>query len=178
MTGVTFEIDSARADAILNERTALLAAPRKTINRENFHDAVAVTAGEERYAAPLSMLAGVLPMRALGALPIGDKAVLGVLYERGEVWIVYSLSAIAGGAKPDPVAGIILLLRRAELRAGLLVDAGGEITSLDRRALSPIIDQAPDISRSIAKLTTPDGMVLIDEGAFWDRLKFAQRSTL
>ena len=174
MTRPAVSIDSARAAAILDERTARLAAGREDGAGEAqdlLKAAIVVSTGE-----PFRMIAAVLPGRPLHAIPVRDDAVIGAVHERGEIWIVFSLAALAGTAGTEGSSGRIILLRRRGHRAAIRVDVVVSTVALDRNVLSEITTEAEAAHAAIIRFATPDGLVVLDEAALSERLERPRRS--
>ncbi len=176
MRSDAFKIDACRADAILNERTALLASrPRADrVSDGRYINVAAISANGERFAFPMSMLAGVTAIRPKAWLPIKDSAVLGAIYERGNIWTVFDLAVIASGQAAASDGGKILLLRHGEEKAAVLVDEEIVIIRLDRASASPAGAERNNVS-SIVRLVFPDGLMLVDEDAVWRRFHSIKR---
>jgi chemotaxis signal transduction protein len=178
MTRPPAGMDLARAEAILDARTARLAAGASATPaaRRAMPDALIASAGGQRFALPFAMLAQVLPARPLHSLPLRDAAVAGAVHERGEVWIVYALAALTGAPEAGAGSGPILLLRGAGARAALTVNALEGTAAIDEaRLFEPGAKSAP-AGGGLVRQATPDGLMILDEAALRQRLEQTRRS--
>jgi chemotaxis signal transduction protein len=169
----SFEVDAARAAAILDARTAALAASVSRQDGERV-EVLRLAAGGERYAIPLGALAGVLTPRPLGALPASRKEIAGTLHERGDIWIVHDLALLLGASQAKAAPGAILLLRRDRRRAALAVE---RVEGLDRPLHAEFSKTGSDAAQSMIEGTTPDGLMLIEREALWRHPALAQRKS-
>lgn len=178
MTRSAFKIDPARAEEILDERTAALATrfDERTTEPEDVLSVLIVLAAGQRYALAFHMLASALPERALHPLPVEDDAVIGAVHERGELWIVYSLAAIVGATAAGGTSGRILLIERPGPRAAIMVDAVEGTAAIDRKALNEIGADDPSPGGALIRLAATSGLMVLDETALSDRLDLARRS--
>lgn len=178
MTRAPAGMDAARAEAILDARTAWLAAgaaATPTAARA-MPGALIASAGGQRFALPFDMLAQVLPPRPLHALPLRDEAVTGAVHERGQIWIVYALAALLGAMEAGAGSGPILLLRGAGRPAALQVDAlEGAATIDDATLFEPGRPGAP-ASGGLVRQATSKGLMILHEAALRERLEQTRRS--
>lgn len=178
MSEAAYNIDASRAEAILDARTEELArvSLRRREDAGDAREYLAVRAGEQRFALPFSMVAGVCAGRALNALPVREPAVIGALYERGEVWVAFSLGRLAGCDNAAEKDGRFILLRGAGRATALHVDALEGRTRIARGALSPLGPEDTRTAGAVVRLIGSDGMLVIDENAVLDRTNLLRRS--
>jgi len=164
----SFEFDLQQSAAVLDRRTAALASR----NNERLAEgrglmALIVRSRDERYALPLAAVVGVVRRRRLGALPVSGDALAGTLHERGEVWLVYRLSALLGlPSRGDSEEKVVILARHPSRRIAFCEDALDGFESLAHDAFSQPADtfhRDPTFIRGIAD----DGLMLIDDAALW-----------
>ena len=98
---------------------------------------VVVLAGQE-YAIPAAMVLGIRPHQLARPVPGSPSHIEGVLNLRGRIVPVVSLRARAGlaGACPSRDA-VTVLVESGDLAAGLVVDAVGEVLSVDTAGHEP-----------------------------------------
>lgn len=157
-----FAIDTVKAAAIIDSRTAMLAAGATPGKRKKRLEFLKLEIGAERYALPLKIAAAVVAGRALGPIVSRRPEIVGTLYERAEVWPVYSLRALLGaGEGAQGKTKTFLLLRHETRRVALAADRiealeGVERAHFAKTAAGPLVSGA-----------TPEGLMLIEEGALW-----------
>lgn len=178
MTRLPAGMDAARAEAILDARTARLAASAAVTPaaRRAMPGALIALAGGQRFALPLDMLAQVLPARPLHTLPLRDEAVTGAVHERGEIWIVYDLAALVGTPESHGGSRPILLLRGTDHRAALRIDALEGAATIDAATLFEPGGAGAPAGGGLVRKATPDGLMIVDETALRDRLEQTRRS--
>lgn len=156
----------AKAAAMLDERTAMLAGGARLLKKSvDRIDYLKLEAAAERYALPLAAVAGVLAARPLGPIVTRRSEIIGTLYERAEVWPVYSLPALLGaGASEAKEAAAILLLRHDSRRVALAVERIDGLESADLAQFSKTGMAAP---HSLVSGASTEGLMLIEEGALW-----------
>lgn len=162
-----FAIDARKA-AILDARTAMLAAGATAARqRDGRLEFLKIEVGGERYALLLKAVAGVIAARPLGPFRSARPEIIGTLYERAEVWPVYSLSALLGApAQADETAGAAenFVLLRHESRRAALAAGRIEFGGADNSDFSKMAAASPG---SLVSDAAADGLMRIDEGALW-----------
>lgn len=178
MTRSACSIDPARAEDILNARTAALAKglDESASKPEDTLKGMIVLAAGQRYALPFHMLVALLPARTLHALPVRDDTVIGAIHERGEIWIVHSLAAMAGADGSEESAGRILLLAHGGPWAALRVAAVEGVADIERNTLTQLSADVPSAAGALVRFTTPSGLMVVDERALSNRLALPRRS--
>lgn len=172
-----FEVNAALAAAIIAKRTEALEKQERSHARSADAFAACIFAlGEERFALPVAAVEAVIKARAFGAIPVADQRILGSLFERGELWIVFSLRALLGGARePKTVAGHLLLLHSDGRRAAILVDRVEEIASIKRGVFTSSAAADGAAGAPLVVATAPDGLMLLDGALLWSLVSGTQR---
>ncbi|MGE0408413.1 MAG: chemotaxis protein CheW [Amphiplicatus sp.] len=173
MSGVGFQVSARFAEAILDKRTAALARTDRATKPRLALPVCLLAQGGARYALPLSALTGVVPAGRLGALPVDAPQILGALFERNVVWLVYSLPKLLGGAQSaeDGVeTGFFVLLKSEDRRAALCVEDVEGTSVVDLDSLSAIAPANSSGDASFIRGATADGVMLIDKDALMRRL--------
>jgi len=119
------------------------------------------------------MLAGVLAGRRIVPMPVKDKSIIGAIYERGGIWVVYDFAALVGGNSHAEAAGALVLLCGRDSRAAVLVDSGTNIVRLKPESFSEIETNKPH--GAVARFVSGDGLLLVDESALWGRMGAKKR---
>lgn len=157
-----FTIDAGRAAAIVDARTTMLAAGATPGKRKKRLEFLKLEIGAESYALPLKAAAAVVAGRALGPIVSRRPEIIGTLYERAEVWPVYSLRALLGaGEGVEAKTKTFLLLRHETRRIALAADRIEALESVERAHFAKMV------AGSLASCATPEGLMLIEEGALW-----------
>lgn len=99
--------------------------------------------GSERYALPLSQVTSVQPEAPITRVPAATPLLRGVMNLRGALLAVVDLAAALGLSQPDRGKGHVLVVRCAELEAGLLVEQADEVVSLNANATEPRLATLP-----------------------------------
>ncbi|MEX0644602.1 MAG: chemotaxis protein CheW [Parvularculaceae bacterium] len=173
-----FEVGAKLAAAIIEERTNALAEQNKPgLLRASAMPFCMFRVGGERFALEIGAIEAVIKARPLGALPVEYATLLGSLFERGEIWIVYSLRALMGGApETDFSKGYLLLLLGDGRRSAIFVDHVEEIASLPSALFSSASDREPAADSLLVRGTAPDGRMLLCSAAIQSALSRSQRS--
>ncbi|MBI4493114.1 MAG: chemotaxis protein CheW [Chloroflexi bacterium] len=104
---------------------------------------LAFSAGSERYALPLDRVAGVQPEGPITRVPGATALVRGVMNLRGRLLAVVDLAAVLGLPVRPPGQGHVVVVRTADLEAGLLVDHADEILAVEPGAIEPRLSTLP-----------------------------------
>ena len=173
-----FEVGAELTAAIIAERTDALAkqfSPGPL--GEGASSVCMFRVGSERFALNVRAIEAVIKARPLGALPADNEKYLGTLFERGEIWIVYSLRALMGGAsEAEFTTGHLLLLQGDGRRAAIFVDHVEEVTSISRAMFSGSSEDESAAEKPLVRGTAPDGRMLLDPDAIRSVLSRKQRS--
>jgi len=120
-----------RAAQILERRTRALAARGAAAKPGAPPVTVLVcTLGGELYGIPLNAAAQVVPDAPCTALPGAPPALLGLIGQGGQVWILLDLALALGRAAPVAPGGHALLLRASPRPVALRVDRVAGVFSL------------------------------------------------
>lgn len=120
-----------RAAQILEERTRALAARGAMAAPSQTPVTVLVCAlGGELYGIPVAAAAQVVPDAPFTALPGAPPALLGLVGQAGQVWLLLDLALALGRAAPVAPGGHALLLRSSPRAFALRVERVAGVFSL------------------------------------------------
>jgi len=172
LTGVTFEGNEARANALLRERGSQLAkVPSDRHGETSLPRMLVFRAAGERFGLALKCANEVTPMPRAALLQKSPSGLLGIIHWRGEFVSMFSAAAVFGleGTASHP-EGDVIVLRDGEPRAALLVDRCEQINGFDPAKL-----QAPDRLRTrqagLFKGATSDAVFVVDDERLKARLQ-------
>ena len=168
----TIEDDSARAQALLRERSAQLAARQEdTTGGERLDRVLVFKAEQESFALALACTQEVTGFSVATNVPGANASILGIINWRGEFVTVFDLALVLELPKTeDQHLSKVIVIRSDEPRIALAIGAIDRIMELDMAAL-----QSPHELRSkharLFKGATEDGLLVLDENALLAKLK-------
>lgn len=159
------EPSPGRRAEILQARAAALAARRvRSPGAERSTPVLVVELAEERWALPLAALVAVVRGRPLGPVPGAGPTILGMLYERADIWVIHDLRLLLRLApSPGDGPGFLLLLRGMPRPTGLRVDRTGQIRRIDNMSPGPAQPSAERHSMVLG--STADAVPVLDAAA-------------
>lgn len=138
-------IDGAQADGLVAELALLKLRALRYARQDppisgDIRDAVVFTRGEGRYAALVTDLREIRPLRRLCRIPRASPIVPGVLYYRGEILSAHDLGRFLVEQQQLPDPPWVLVLEQKKQRLGLLADTILGIASicLERLSVLPV----------------------------------------
>lgn len=108
-------------EELLERRTQRARERVVVVEEERVHWVAEFPIGEERFAVPLEVLRGAVPLGMVTPVPLSSPEVIGILRFQGEIIAALSLASLLGvrGWREDPK--VLLVLERA----------GGQKVALD-----------------------------------------------
>lgn len=143
-----------KVDELLDERARSYGARKATrrTGRET-KQFLCFEIAAEKLLLPLHAVSGILAFRPLGPVPMARRDLLGTLYERGQIYSVYSIRTMLGhpeGPKPGSSARIVLLSGNNS-KAGLVADSVAGIRRFPAQSVADLQSGSGD-SRHIRGL--------------------------
>jgi purine-binding chemotaxis protein CheW len=163
-----FAVEGDRLQALLRERSRILAAPPAPSRRAASTDRLlAVQVGEERYGFDLERLAGVLAYGNCTPAPRAPRPLLGLTTARGDIWAVYDFGRLLGVGEDPSETGYVVLLRHGSRRIGLRVHRLERVHVLAHEDIRPATGASAASAAGLVAGVTPDGLIIVDMTALW-----------
>jgi chemotaxis signal transduction protein len=146
---------------------AVAAPAPKAVPAQAQESVVVFRVGEDRYALPAAAVEAVAPPGAVSRAPNAPDFLSGVMAHRGAALPVVD-ARLRFGAAPA-ARGVVVVVRRDAIAAGLWVDAVEGLARLSRSALVPAPALAGDAGALLTSLSAEDAagrpLLIVDPDA-------------
>ena len=167
--GMSFEMSSERAAAILDERARLLAAAPASEQETNLSEFVIFRLGKARYGLESRYVQAVSRLGSLVPIPGMPDAFLGITNLRGILLPVVDLRVLFDLPRGRPVeAGRLIVVRRNGPDIGVIAESVDELAVLQVDALAAAPTDLAQGQPSCVRGVTPDRVILLHAASMLD----------